>query len=173
MYGVPADVVHHDHWHDVDPKARHHVNLMQHETIPKEPDTDCQNPIAKEEANLDQLVILRRVIHQIKHQSVGVVAEVCDVVVPALRVVVTYSEEDHNGHQYAVVGVKEVVRVLSDQIAEGDEDECTDHESKLISGAPERSRPKQLLNSLGLSLDSIPDLDSLLDRFGIVGVIFG
>ena len=129
MNGIPPDMVHHDHRHNMYPKTGHHINLMQHQTIAKEPNTDCQNPIAKQETHLDELIILRRVVYQIQHHCVGIVAEICDVVVPAIRVVVAYSEGDHHWHEYTVVGVKEVVRVLSDQIAEGDEDERTYHES--------------------------------------------
>jgi hypothetical protein len=94
MNGVPFDVVHQEHRHDVDSQRSHHVNLVEHETIAEEPNTDSKNAIAVQKAYFKKLVILGPIADHEQNEAVDVVAEVSDVVVPPAAVVVSHAQED-------------------------------------------------------------------------------
>lgn len=114
MNSKPFDVVHHKHRHHVDTERGQHVDLVEHETVTEEPDTDRQHPVTVEETNFEELVRLGLVTDQVEDKAISEVAEVCDVVMPPLAVVVAHSYEDHPWHQDAVVLIKEVMRVFAD-----------------------------------------------------------
>lgn len=52
----------------------------------------------------------------------------------------SHAHEDQHWHQHAIVLVKEIVRVLSDQVTEAYQNKSTNYEPQFVSGSPEGSR---------------------------------